>query len=170
VFVMVDRKGGRPVDEAFRAEIAAFLERFRLAGHDVVVEAPLFVPLDVALSVCVSPGYRAGDVEAALLRVLGAADNPDGTRGLFHPDNLTFGTPVYLSQVVAAAMAVPGVHWVDLDDTPPKKNRFQRWGELADGEIAAGVIRMGRFEIPRLDNDPDAPENGQLTLLMEGGS
>jgi hypothetical protein len=96
-------------------------------------------------------------------------DLPDGRRGFFHPDNFTFGQPVYLSQVVAAAMQVPGVAWVDTDDTPPKPNRFRRWGQASHGELAAGRISLGRLEIARLDNDPNRPENGKLEFIMEGG-
>jgi hypothetical protein len=61
------------------------------------------------------------------------------------------------------------VHWVDVDPTPPKPNRFQRWGEQAHGEIAAGRIAMGRLEIARLDNDPNRPENGRIEFFMQGG-
>ena len=66
-------------------------------------------------------------------------------------------------------MGVPGVRWVDVDDTPPKPNRFQRYGRAAAGEIAAGRIDLGRLEIARLDNDPNAPEHGRLVFHLEGG-
>ena len=89
--------------------------------------------------------------------------------GFFHPDNFTFGQPVYLSQIVAAVMATPGVYWVDVDDTPPKPNRFQRWSFSPRGEVAAGQISMGRLEIARLDNDPNHAENGRIDFLMQGG-
>lgn len=161
-FVTVDRKGGRPVDAAFESELRAFLERFRLAGYDLEVDAPRFVPLDVALTVHVSPGYIRGNVKQALLETFDNTDPPDGRRGFFHPDNYTFGQPVYLSQVVAATMRVPGVAWV-------KPVRFQRWGEETRGEIQEGRIAFDRLEIARLDNDPDAPDNGRLELYMEGG-
>ena len=59
--------------------------------------------------------------------------------------------------------------WVDIDDTNGKPNRFQRWGQPANGEIAAGRIDMQRLEIARLDNDPSRPENGRLQFLMSGG-
>ena len=39
--------------------------------------------------------------------------------GLFHPDNFTFGEPVYLSRIVAAAQAVEGVEAV-------RREKFQR--------------------------------------------
>ena len=169
MFVTVDRKGGKPVDTAFEAEMRSYLERFRLAGRDVEIEGPRLVPLDIALTVCVRPDYFRDAVKAALLETFSNTDLPDCRRGFFHPDNFTFGQPVYLSQVVAAALQVPGVAWVDADETPPKRNRFRRWAECSKGESAAGGIKMGRFEIARLDNDPNAPEHGRIEFYMGGG-
>jgi hypothetical protein len=167
VFVTVDREGGQPVDAAFRAGLLAFLDNFRLAGYDLEIEPPVFVPLDIAFSVCVSPGYFRSNVEQALYDTFSNRDLPDGQRGFFHPDNFTFGQPVYLSRIVSAAMQVPGVHWVDTSDAPP--NRFQRWGRAPNGEIAAGEIDFARLEIARLDNDPNQPENGRIEFFLEGG-
>jgi hypothetical protein len=169
VFVTIDRSGGLAVDAAFESEMRAFLERFRLAGEDLEIDAPRFVSLDLELSVCVKPGYYRSQVKADLLKCVSNRDLPDGTRGFFHPDNLTFGQPVYLSQIIALAMQVPGVQWVDAEDTPGKPNRFRRWGQAADGEFEAGMIEFGRLEIARLDNDPSRPENGKLDFFMEGG-
>ena len=169
VFLTVDRRGGLPVDAFFEFELRKFLEPLRLAGHDLEVDGPRFVPLDVVLTVCLRPGYDRSTVKQALLETFGTIDLPDGRRGFFHPDNFTFGQPVYLSQVIAAVMQVPGVHWVDADDTPPRPNRFQRWGRLSRGERAAGRIELGRLEIARLDNDPNQPENGRLDFIMRGG-
>jgi hypothetical protein len=94
---------------------------------------------------------------------------PNGQLGFFHPDNFTFGQPVYLSRVIAAAMQVPGVLWVDTNDTPPSPNHFKRWGQVSEGETAAGLISFGPTEIARLDNDPSAPENGKIQFFLEGG-
>jgi hypothetical protein len=71
---------------------------------------------------------------------------------------------------VAAAMGVHGVLWVDSDDTPPKPNRFQRWGRPAAGERAAGRIPMGPLEVPRCLSDPSLPEHGRIDFVLEGGS
>lgn len=38
MFVAVDRMGGLAVDDAFKADFAAFLERFRLAGYDLEIQ------------------------------------------------------------------------------------------------------------------------------------
>jgi hypothetical protein len=169
MFVTVDRLAGQPVDAAFESEMRAHLAHFRLAGHDLEIDAPRFVALDIALTVCVLPGFYRSVVKQALLETFSSVDLPNGRRGFFHPDNFTFGQPVFLSQIIAAAMAVPGVYWVDADDTPPKTNRYQRWGQLARGEVAAGRISMGRLEIARLDNDPNRAENGRIDFLMQGG-
>jgi hypothetical protein len=57
---------------------------------------------------------------------------------------------VYLSQVIAWAMQVPGVESVSIDDTPPRPNLFRRWGQASDGEIDRGFIPIHRLEIARL--------------------
>lgn len=167
MFVTVERTRGRPVDAAFKAGLRTFLERFRLAGFDLEVDAPRFVPLEIAFGVCVAPGYFRSDVRQALLAVFGTGDLPDGRRGFFHPDNFSFGQPVYLSQIVARAMQVPGVGLVDTSAKAP--HRFQRWGQAPMGELALGQINLERLEIARLDNDPSLPENGKLEFNMEGG-
>lgn len=169
LFIAVDRRGGRPVDSAFEAELRAFLERFRLSAHDLEIEGPRFVSLDIAFTVCVAPGYFRSAVNAALLEVFSNVDLPDGRRGFFHPDNFTFGQSVYLSQVIAGAMRVPGVLWVDVDDKFPKRNRFRRWAQPSRGEVARGQIDLGRLEIGSLHNDPNAQENGKIEFYLEGG-
>lgn len=152
MFITVDRRGGEGVDAAFEDSIGAFIDRFRLAGHDVEIDAPAYVALDIALHVCARPGYFTGDVEQRLLQAFGT-----GQGGFFHPDRFSFGEPVYLSALVAAAMAVTGVAYVE-------PLRFQRLGRAPAGEMDAGRIAMARLEIARLDNDPNAPENGKIAF------
>jgi Baseplate J-like protein len=163
MFVTADRLGGRPVDEAFEDQLRTFLDGYRLAGVDVEIDAPRFVALELELTVCVSPGYVAADVERALLDALSNRDLPDGSRGFFHPDNFSFGQPVYLSGLIAAAMAVPGVDWVDV-------TTFERRGQPSTSGLDSGRLTFARLEIARLDNDPNFPEDGRLKLDMEGGA
>lgn len=163
MFVTIDRARVLPVDAAFEDDLRRYLERFRLAGYDLEIAGPTFVPLDLALRVCVAPGYSRGIVRAALLETFGNGERPGGAgQGFFRPDNFTFGQPVFLSQVIAAAMGVPGVTWVDVE-------RFGRWGQEERGEREAGRIAFGRLEIARLDNDPNRGENGRIEFIMQGG-
>ena len=67
-----------------------------------------------------------------------------------------------MSNVIALAMEVTGVERVD-------PARFGRFGVTNQTAITEGLIPIERLEIVRLDNDPNAPENGKIDFLMEGG-
>ncbi|MFV8748924.1 putative baseplate assembly protein [Nannocystaceae bacterium ST9] len=173
IALAIDRVGGRPVDAAFEAELRGFLERFRLAGYDLEIAGPRWVPLDIALSICIDARHLRSVVAAELLAAFGTGPQRDGTPGFFHPDNFSFGQPVYLSHVIARAARVPGVRWADA--TPrvlasDNDNRFQRWGRQPAGEIASGVLPIGRLEIARCDNDRNLPDNGRIRFFMDGGA
>ena len=112
VFVTADRFGGAAVDPRFEARLRRHLERFRMAGYDLEVDSPRYVPLDVALHLCVKPDYFRSEVLRAVQAELGSGVLPDGRLAVFHPDNFSFGQPVYLSRIVAAAQAVEGVEAV----------------------------------------------------------
>jgi hypothetical protein len=163
VFVTVDRKGGLAVDAAFEERLREHLGFFRLAGYDLEVDGPRFVPLDVELGICVKDGYLRTDVGRELRRVFSNRLLPDGRRGFFHPDAWTFQQPVYLSPIVATASAVEGVASVLV-------HRFRRWGRPPEGEVGEGVLPIGRLEIAQLDNDPNFPENGRLLFRLGGGA
>jgi hypothetical protein len=161
VFIAVDPDAG--VDPgSLRQQLPAFVDAYRMAGHDLEFDDPHYVSLEIRLHVCVDADHFRGDVEAGLLEVLGNRVLPDGRRGLFHPDNFTFGQTVYLSPLYAAAHAVPGVDSVQV-------TKFQRQGDDDPVPLAAGKMPLSRLEIARLDNDPNFPEHGVLRLELHGG-
>ncbi len=162
VFVTVDREGGAAVDQGFAASVVEHLDRYRMAGHDLHVNEPLHVSLEIDLLVCVKAGYFRSDVRHGLLEVLSSRRRADGTLGLFHPDNFSFGQTVYLSPLYAAARTVAGVASVQV-------TRFQRQGQDDAKPLADGFLPLGRLEIARLDNDPNFPEHGVLRLDLHGG-
>jgi hypothetical protein len=162
VFVSADRPGGAGVDAGFERRLRRHLERFRMAGYDLEVDGPRHVALDLALHICAVEGHFRADVLSAVKRALGAERLADGSLALFHPDNFSFADPVYLSQVVATAQAVPGVASVRVD-------RFQRLFGGSPTSMADGVIRLGRLEIAQLANNPNFRERGRLALTAGGG-
>lgn len=162
VFLTIDRKGGQKVDAGFTQEMRARLERYRIAGYDLEVRAPIFVPLDLLIFVCVQPGYFASEVKKSLLAAFSNRELPDGRRGFFHPDNFTFGQPVFLSQIYRLAMEQSGVASVEV-------KRFQRWGREPNQEIDNGFLRPAALEIVQLENDRSFPENGKLEFDVHGG-
>ncbi|HEX5801250.1 MAG TPA: putative baseplate assembly protein [Gaiellaceae bacterium] len=162
VFVTADRVGGSAVDDPFEADLVRHLNPFRMAGYDLEVDGPRFVPLDVGIHLCVQPEYFRVHVKAAVLDVLSSGVRSDGTLGFFHPDRFTFGQPVYLSAIVAAAQGVPGVQSV-------VAKTFRRQREDASSALDTGVLEMQRLEVARLDNDRTFPEHGVLALTAGGG-
>ena len=162
VFVTADRLGGTAVDAHFEARLRRHLERFRMAGYDLEVDAARSVALDITLHLCVLPGYFRSEVVRAVQLELGAGVLPDGRLAVFHPDNFTFGQAVYLSRIVAAAQAVEGVEavWVQ---------KFERLGQPDTLPMETGVLAMGRLDIAQLANNPNFRERGRLTLEAGGG-
>jgi predicted phage baseplate assembly protein len=144
------------------AEIETYLEAFRRIGHDLDVRNAEFVPLDLALRVCIAPEYLRGHVKAALLDAFSNRALRDGATGFFHPDRLTFGDDLYLSRVIATAQTLPGVVSVQV-------LRMQRQFEASNREIQNGLLPLGPFEIAQLDNDPNFPDHGRLEIQVSGG-
>jgi hypothetical protein len=162
VFLTVDRFGGRSVDKNFEIDLRNCLESYRMAGHDLEVDSPQYVSLEIVMNVCVKPDYFSSNVKAALLDLFSNRVRADGSVGVFHPDNFTFGQPVYLSSLIAAAQTVPGVDSVAI-------TTFQRQGTNSQEAIDLGRLNLGRLEIARLDNDPNFREHGVFTPEMRGG-
>ncbi len=172
VFVGVDPRdpddlmtegGGRTrLAPGLARRVRGFLTRFKLAGYDLEIRSADYVPLEIALELCVEPGYFRGEVVEAVRQALSTRVNPDGRRGFFHPDNFTFGKAVHLSGIYDAVEAVEGVQsaFVTL---------FRRFGKMDDCELAAGVLPIGAWEIARLDNDPAFMERGILRITSGGG-
>nr|MBA2363388.1 putative baseplate assembly protein [Chloroflexia bacterium] len=156
------RLGGVPVDPVFEEQMRDFLEPFRMAGFDLEIDGPRSVSLTIEMTVCVGPNYFRGDVRYALLDLFSNRLLPDGRRGVFHFDNFTFGQPVYLSRLYAAAQAVAGVVSVRI-------TRFERQGSPSDQALADGVLALERLEVARLDNDPNYAERGIFRLTLNGG-
>jgi predicted phage baseplate assembly protein len=158
----VDPRNTEEISPELLSEVEGSLHRYRRIGHDLATAGARYVPLDVELLVCVLPHYLNAHVRAALLEVFSNRALAGGRRGLFHPDNLTFGGSVFLSRLVAAAQSIEGVESV-------RVVRMQRLFEEPKDELDSGVLAIGPLEVARLDNDPNYPEHGKLKLDVRGG-
>lgn len=161
-FITVDREDGLPVDRAFEQALQSHMEPYRMAGHDMEFNDPVFVSLEMELRICVDRNYFRSHVKQALLEVFNSAYQPDGQPGLFHPDRFSFGQTIFLSPFYAAARQIPGVSSAQI-------TRFHVQGNYDPKPLADGFMKLGRLEIPRLDNNPNFPEHGVLRLDMIGG-
>jgi Baseplate J-like protein len=162
VFITAEPQDAGNLTPGLRGDLAKNINRYRLAGQDIELENPQYVPLQIELAVCVDPAYFRSYVEQSLMQVLGCSLLPDGQKGFFYPDNFTFGQTVYLSPIYAAARKVPGV-------TSVRATIFEPQGVPTPVYLQKGEIPLGAFQIARLENDPSLPDHGQLTLVLEGG-
>ena len=162
VFTTVELSGGNKLDADGRQKLIDWLDIYRMAGVDVDFENAHLIPLELAMHVCVDPTYRQADVQAALMQRFSDQQLPDGSFGVFYPDNFKLGEPVYLSPIYAAAQSMAGVVSVDV-------TTFQR-ADLPGGDgIKNGYLKPGRTEAFTLRNNPDFPEQGTFTLTVDGG-
>lgn len=159
--VAVDAFGGEAGPDLL-ARLERDLYPYRRIGHDLAMRPAVTVPLDIHLKVCVRSDFLSGHVRAALRDLFSSRRLPDGRLGFFHPDELTFGQGIYLSRLVSAALAVPGVENVIVE-------RLERFGRPSPEAVTSGVLALGPFEIAQMDNDPNFPERGRIELVMTGG-
>lgn len=163
VFITAEPRSGGNLTKSLRRSLTKYVNRYRLAGQDIKLEGPAYVPLDIELTVCVDPDYFQSDVKKSLMQVLGNGTLPDGRPALFAPGNFKLGETVYLSPIYAAARTVAGVCSVTA-------TVFQPQGAVpTDMYVQSGEIPLGPFQVARMENDPSLPNHGQLTLDMQGG-
>lgn len=146
--------GAFALQSRFADRMQTHLGRFRLAGYDLAVTSAVYVPIELAMTLCIARGYFPGDVGAAVR---------DALADLFDQRQAAFGTPVYLSRIYAALDAVQGLESANV-------TVFKRYWEPDRGSLDKGVIPLAPFEIARLDNNLSAPEFGVLRLETAGGS
>ena len=154
--------GSVELQPTFAAEMKADLTRFKLAGYDLDIRAAIYVPLEINIRICVGDGHFTSDVLAEAYRLLSNRRFSDGSTGFFNLLRFGFGQGVYLSQLYEVLQSIAGVNSAEI-------TLFKRYWEVPQGELDRGVIAMGAFEIPRLDNDLNFPENGVLRLSAVGG-
>jgi hypothetical protein len=145
--------GHAPLTAPLRAAFVALLRRYKLAGVDVQVEAARYAPLHLGLKVEVAPEQFARDVVAAVAARVAE---------FFAAGRFNFGTPLYLSDLIAVLTPIAGVRAVAV-------TRFKRLGDRYPDREAEGRIDVGALEIIRCDNDPLATFNGIALVRACGG-
>jgi hypothetical protein len=163
VFATPDPKGSFALTEKQEGELAAQLDRFRLAGREAWGRKPIFATIDLEIHVCVEPFAFVGDVVAAVLEVLFGRRGLHPLIGFFSPDQFTFGTPLDRSRLEAAIQAVPGVRAVETI-------RIRRRGWFDWRDFTETALSVGSNEIIRVENRPEFPERGAVRIVPHGGA
>ena len=163
--VAVDPRRPRPTDAASgRARSRSISRPSAASATTSTCEPPRYVPIDLALDVCVAPGVPARPRQGARCSTPSATACCRAAARLLpsrQPDLRR--AHLYLSAIVAAAQAVPGVVSVrgHAAAAPAASRRT--------GRSRPACCRSAPFEIARLDNDPNHPEHGRLEIDVVGG-
>jgi len=137
--------------------ITVALDGLRMLGTESAVVTGAPVGLVIALDVCAMPGFDPEQLRITILRLL--RPGSDASPGLFHHTRMLLGAAVYLSSVLAAVAALPGVDAVEATEA---RRLSDPKGTLLD------VIRVAPNEVAVLDDDPARPERGRLDVVVEG--
>ena len=157
-FHRVERLALPPVNEALtpRRILKVMVERYRMVGSEVLLEAAKSAPITFTLSVRVKRGYFRSELKQAIAQVFSSDQG-----GFFEPGRLGFGEDLFASDIIEAAMAVEGVEVACL-------NRFKRVGPWPD-RTAAGVIEIADDEFALCLNRRGEPEKGTWRLVVNAG-
>lgn len=168
IVLTVLRADGAEADEEFVGRLRAYLDRYRMAGHELFIRGAVRVPLDIKLAIEVAAGHWRTAVLTAVAAALGTGTGvttAPGTGkqrpGFFRQDRLALGQTVYLSQLITAAMQIPGVRAV-------WPLRFQRYGRTS--ALDQGAIELSQHEVAVVENLPGEPQHGRLEIVLQGGT
>ncbi|NBF39160.1 MAG: hypothetical protein GVY14_01985, partial [Spirochaetes bacterium] len=162
VFVAIDPVGQESISRDLEENVHDHVKQYAMAGYDIEISEPIYVPLEVELDICAASGHFRAHVHEALRRALSSRRLGGETVGFFHPDNFTFGQSLFESQLYSAVEEVSGVASAQI-------TTFKRLHRPPSGELDQGFIPAERLEILQLNGDPNFPEQGILTLNMRGG-
>ena len=157
-FVTIDPLNAFSLSDELRIRVENALDRVRQVGREVYVNDPVYVNVDLVIRICIEPTAYAGQVIERVVRALTVEKS-----GLyeelpfFHPDNFTFGTPLYRAALEAAVQDVPGVRAVG-------SIRIQARGITEMRDFVETVFEVSERQILRLQNDPRFPERGSLRV------
>lgn len=160
VRIAIDPTGGRTLDQALRTKLAKHLNAVRLIGEDLELRPPLFVPLEIHVSLCVQTDVWPQDIRFVIEQEFSAGYTPDGRAGFFHPDRWTFGQTLFASEIFGRLQAIPGVEHV-------LEIRMKRWNRPFPW--SSEKIEVQSHEIVLVANDPNRMEEGFIDFELKGG-
>jgi hypothetical protein len=160
VRVVIDPAGTTKLSEGLRASVEEQLDAVHLIGEDIEVRAPEFVPLIIAVEICISRDYWIENVAPVIEQAFSNSYTPDGRQAFFKPDRWTFGQPLYASEIEGVLQTIEGVeHVISI--------RMTRWWNQT--VTYSEVMPIAPEEIVLVENDPSRMESGSITFTYQGG-
>ncbi len=160
VRIAIDPAGPAVFDDSLREQLEAHLNTVRLIGEDLELRPPIFVPVEIHVSLCVAPDYWPQDVRFLIEQEFSDGFTAEGEPAFFHPDRWTFGQPLYVSQIEGALQRIQGVeHVISVV--------MKRWNDPTAANL--NIVEVRPNEIIQVLNDPDHMEDGFIDVALEGG-
>jgi hypothetical protein len=157
-FVTADPLGSFSLTPERRTELENLMDCVRQVGREAFVRDPEFVNIDLDVMICIEPFAYAGQVKARVLEVLLGRKGLRPTKGFFHPDHFTFGTPLQRAALEATIQSVAGVRGVE-------QMRIRARGITDWRPFRQLVFTVADHQVIRLQNDPRFPERGSLRIV-----
>jgi predicted phage baseplate assembly protein len=158
-FLTPDPAGSTNLSEIRRTDLGRLMDRVRQAGREVHVANPIFLDIDLEITICIEPSAYFGQVQERVIRALTGPARYGGPRSFFDPDNFSFGDLLFRAELEAAIAAVPGVLAVEAV-------RLRRRGQAGFTPFTDTALAVGSDRILRLANDSRKPEQGSLRVLL----
>ena len=173
VIIAIDAKPEYIADSDFLSEVRQYANKIKTVGNEIRLEFAKYVYIDVGIVVYLEKNAGKHDVERRLRNALGNAPYDEGKKGFFHPDNFSFGQPVYVSKLYDAINQVRGISSAlltklgnhrEFSTSPAVKMAGTTQDDISKMNITRGFLPVDESEIIRLNNDPLHAEYGLLTL------
>jgi hypothetical protein len=196
IFVSVDLKGDRKNavdnDPELIDKIRKYLDSVKMIGYEVQLEEPKYVPIEIGIRVHLQKYFDSEIVRDRIRSSLSSKDEivNGGSKGLFHPDNFTFGDAVYASKIYEVLKKNPEVKYGIISTFRKRKGSSEsinsknmvkssssssrsfpsseisiaQRDEETRRNLEQGFIHVNDNEIVTIDDDPSNPENGILNL------
>lgn len=147
----------RDAQPSIRSILRSYLDAYRMAGRQVLLERAVEVGIMFSASIQVDPNYFRSEVRRAVERALGT-----GPGGFFQHGRLRFGEDLHAGDLFQVLMRLDGVENVCL-------NRFKRLGDRFPDQSESGRIVLSGLEVAVCDNLPTDPNRGYYYLKLSGG-
>ena len=159
---IADPAGAEQPDAAELIDLTELLDGRRLAGYESYVLAPRYVSIDLELVICADASDPAAAVRAAVVSRLSENAGVGAPAAFFDHANWGFGQALSASALLAAVQSCPGVAGV-------VQARYRRRGVQTEWTDLPETLVIAPDQILRVDNDPNRPDAGLLTVIVQGG-
>jgi len=104
----------RKIDELCNA-IQDDLFKYKRIGHEVTVTQATQVPIELVVYAQLEKSALRAEVFRDLSNLFSSRDLGYGNRGFFHSDDLSFGQPIHVSELVSRARMIAGIKSVVIE-------------------------------------------------------